>query len=224
MHMAFVSPMAEMLCALLVFAATDVDAKERAASSKASKQHTVSKKARTSQSANRATPVSLHLRSIDLIRRVALVEVAGLDRPPLGNLFTFTDGRDRHFVAMSVRCEELPSGSRQCELDLPAGYERHRLVSLTLHVRGLHSNTVAVEGDEIETAWSKAESEARTHARIPPAVPAAPMDTAPKGPPPKIPKIDDSIEDEARASTTPPVAVHEEPVDESDEPDEPEGP
>lgn len=211
MYMASKGLTAEVLCALLLFAGTDVDA--QASSKKASRADAGSKKVA------KATPIALHLRSIDLLRRLALVEVAGLARPPAGNLFTFVDERDRHFVAMGVRCEDLPSGSRQCELDLPAGYERHRLVSLTLHLHGLHSGTVAVDAEEVEDAWSKAETEAQnTPTRVPAAVPATPMATRPKC---SAANKDEKKEKEVRPpSPSKPSTEEETEEEEEEEPDE----
>jgi hypothetical protein len=102
---------------------------------------------------------SLHLRSIDLARRVALVEVGGVSKPPAPNLYRFTDERDRHYVAMSAQCEPpSPSGVRACELVIPAGYERHRLKSLELHLGGLHSRMIAATPVVVAAAWAAAEA------------------------------------------------------------------
>ncbi len=97
---------------------------------------------------------SLRVRSVDLAKRVVLVEVNGVTRAPAPNLFTFTDERGRHYVAQSAVCDApFPSGTRACELEIPAGYERHPLAQLELHLRGLHSKTVAAPEIEVVSAW-----------------------------------------------------------------------
>jgi hypothetical protein len=102
-------------------------------------------------------PTSLHVRSIDLARRLVLIEVAGLSRAPAANLFTFTDERQRHFIAVNAHCDEpFPSGTRACELEIPPGYEKHRTVSLLLHLHGLHGRGVSAEEAEIASAWEAA--------------------------------------------------------------------
>jgi hypothetical protein len=104
----------------------------------------------------KGTP-TLKLRSIDLARRTVLVEVGGLTKAPLANFFTFTDDRERHFVAVSVRCDEpFPSGVRVCTLEMPPGYERHKLTSLILHLHGLHGRPVQVDPAEVADAWEGA--------------------------------------------------------------------
>jgi hypothetical protein len=101
--------------------------------------------------------VTLKLRSIDLSRRQVLVEVGGLSKPPLANFFTFTDERERHFVSVNVRCDEpFPSGIRACELEIPPGYEKHKLTALVLHVHGLHGKPIAVDPGEVADAWDSA--------------------------------------------------------------------
>jgi hypothetical protein len=100
---------------------------------------------------------AIHLRSIDLARRYVLIELSGVSRPPAPNLFTFTDERDRHFVAMNISCDPpFPSGIRACELAIPDGYERHKLVKLELHLGGLHSRSIEVPSGEIASAWEAA--------------------------------------------------------------------
>jgi hypothetical protein len=183
--------MAEVLCAVLLFGVTPVNANKGAPKRSSPKRAVAVKTARKSRRPpENEKPIEFHLRALDLFRRVAIIELAGLapkDRPPRGNLFTFTDERDRHFVATNVRCEDLSSGDRRCELDLPVGYERHRLVALTLHVHGLHSRTVSVAIGEVEEAWNKAALEAEhAPARVPAAVPATPVtpgSTKPSEPP-----------------------------------------
>jgi hypothetical protein len=100
---------------------------------------------------------AIHLRSLDLARRYALIELSGVSKPPAPNLFTFTDERKRHYVAMGISCDPpFPSGTRACELAIPEGYERHKLVSLELHLGGLHSRTIEVPAGEIASAWEAA--------------------------------------------------------------------
>jgi hypothetical protein len=43
-----------------------------------------------------------------------------------------------------------------CALEIPDGYERHALVSLELHLRGLHSRTIAVPADVVRSVWEAA--------------------------------------------------------------------
>jgi hypothetical protein len=102
-------------------------------------------------------PPSLHVRSIDLPRRYVLIELSGVKRTPAPNLFTFTDERNRHFVALNSACDPpFPSGTRACELQIPDGYQRHRLARLELHLGGLHSRTIAAPVGEISAAWAAA--------------------------------------------------------------------
>ena len=96
--------------------------------------------------------VALHLRALDAQRRRATVELSGVSRAPAPNLFTFTDERDRHFVAVGAHCAEEADGVRVCELEIPAGYEKHPLKTLVLHLHGLHGRTVEVPADEIARA------------------------------------------------------------------------
>jgi hypothetical protein len=104
-------------------------------------------------------PVTLNLRSLDLKRRLALVEIGGMKRPPGPNFFTLTDVRGRRYVAFAARCDEpFPSGARVCELELPDGYERHKLVSVELHLGGLHSPTAQVAPAEVEATWAAAQA------------------------------------------------------------------
>jgi hypothetical protein len=59
---------------------------------------------------------------------------------------------------MLARCQApFPSGARACELDLPPGYERHRLVTVELHLHGLHGRTIEVPPAEVAAAWDAAE-------------------------------------------------------------------
>jgi hypothetical protein len=112
-----------------------------------------------SASAKKNETRALAMRAIDLRRRVAVVEVSGFSRSPAANLFTFTDERGRRFVATTAMCENpVPTGERICVLDLPEGYERHKLTALTLHVGNLHSREIAVPPEEIKKAWQQAEA------------------------------------------------------------------
>ncbi len=109
---------------------------------------------KTAELSLKATP-ALHVRSIDLQKRQVLIEVGGLPKVPPGNLFTFSDERGRHFVAVNVACDEpFPSGTRACELEIPAGYERHKIVGLLLHLHGLHGRPIEAEPVEVARAWS----------------------------------------------------------------------
>src|SRR4051812_32556188 len=87
-------------------------------------------------------PHGLRLRSIDIGHRLVMIEVDGFTKPPPSNYFTMTDDRGRHYVAQTIHCDAAAeSGSRNCELEIPDGYERHPMTSLELHVRGLHGKT-----------------------------------------------------------------------------------
>jgi hypothetical protein len=109
--------------------------------------------AKKSSASGRMAP-SLRVRSVDFARRLVLVEVSGAARVPQPNLFTFTDERGRHYVAQSAQCDPpFPSGTRACQLEIPSGYERHPLTRLELHLRGLHSRTVAAPEEEVASAW-----------------------------------------------------------------------
>ncbi len=100
---------------------------------------------------------ALSVKSIDLAHRAVVVELAGVSKPPSPNLFRFTDERERHFVAMNVACEPpSASGVRVCALEIPGGYQRHRLVAVELHLGGLHSRTIAASQREVAEAWTGA--------------------------------------------------------------------
>ena len=109
-------------------------------------------RAQTPKPAAKKRRIEIHLRSVDAARREAIVEIVGVSRPPAPNLFTFTDVRERHFVAMTIHCDEPDEGKRTCRLELPAGYEKQPLASLVMHVGGLKGRTVAVALEEIEAA------------------------------------------------------------------------
>ena len=122
---------------------------------------------------------ALHLRSIDLVKRYVRVELTGVSRAPAPNLFTFTDERERHYVAMNASCDPpFPSGARVCELEIPQGYERHKLIAVDLHLGGLHSRTIAAPESEVAAAWAAAEA-----ARVEP----SPMPSPSPSPRPKPP-------------------------------------
>ncbi len=111
---------------------------------------------------------TLHVRSIDLIKRQVLVEIAGVAKPPPPNFFTFTDERGRKFVASGIHCEEpFPSGTRVCDLEIPVGYERHRPVSLVSHLRGLHDKPITAEEAELASAWAHAITVAASDGGVP---------------------------------------------------------
>ena len=111
------------------------------------------------QTPKKKAAAAIHVRSIDLGRRYVLIELGGVSRPPQPNLYTFTDERGRHYVAMTASCDPpFPSGIRACELAIPDGYERHKLVKLELHMGGLHSRTIAAPEGEIATAWAAAQA------------------------------------------------------------------
>ena len=100
----------------------------------------------------------LHLRALDLDRRIAMIEVSGIPKAPRANFFTFTDERDRHYVGVASRCQEpFPSGIRACEIEIPAGYEKHRLMRLELHKRALHDTPLEVPASEVKAAWEAAQ-------------------------------------------------------------------
>lgn len=127
---------------------------------------------------------SLHVRSIDLARRRVLVEVTGLNKAPPPNFFTFTDERDRHYIAANSFCDPpFPSGAQVCELEIPDGYQRHKLVSLILHLSALHGPSLDVLAPEIADAWAAAKLIAPPAPAETPAAPiqspAAPVDGGP---------------------------------------------
>lgn len=100
---------------------------------------------------------SLHVRSIDLLRRRVLIEVSGLNKTPPSNFFTFTDDRDHHYIAINSFCDPpFASGTQVCELEIPAGYERHKMVSLILHLGALHGSPLEVQAPEVADAWAAA--------------------------------------------------------------------
>ncbi|HXU71979.1 MAG TPA: hypothetical protein VN947_21750 [Polyangia bacterium] len=103
-------------------------------------------------------PLALHLRSIDLVHRLIMIEVDGLTKAPPSNYFTMTDDRGHHYIAQTIHCDPpFPSGTRACELEIPAGYERHPLTALELHKGGLHGRPIVVEPKEVKAAWGAAE-------------------------------------------------------------------
>lgn|GEM_PF-3439942 len=104
---------------------------------------------------------ALHVRSIDRARRVVTVEVVGgPQKAPAANLFTFTDERSRHFVAVSAQCAEpFAPATRSCALEIPLGYERHRLVSLQLHLGSLKGRLLEAPAAEISAAWDASDGD-----------------------------------------------------------------
>jgi hypothetical protein len=119
----------------------------------------------------------LTLQSIDRAQRLIHVELRGYKKAPAGNLFSMTDDRGRHYIAQTVRCTPA-APNLSCALEIPDGYERHPLVSLELHVRGLHSRTIAVPADVVAAAWqaslSPPDGGAPDAAPAKPAAPATP--------------------------------------------------
>jgi len=102
-------------------------------------------------------PPTLHVRSLDLAQRTVLIEISGLSAAPAANLFTFTDERGRKFVATDCRCQPpFPSGTRACDLEIPDGYQKHRLVSLLLHKGGLHGKEIPADDYEVASVWAAA--------------------------------------------------------------------
>jgi hypothetical protein len=102
--------------------------------------------------------LGIHLRGIDLVHRLILIEVDGLTKAPPSNYFTMTDDRGHHYIAQTIHCDPpFPSGTRACELEIPAGYERHPLADLELHRGGLHGKPIVVEPKEVKAAWLAAE-------------------------------------------------------------------
>jgi hypothetical protein len=100
---------------------------------------------------------AMTLTAIDRGERQIHVALRGFKKAPPGNLFAMTDDRGRHYIAQAVRCkppEDKPlDKALDCALEIPDGYERHPLVSLELHLRGLHSRTIAVPKDVVERVW-----------------------------------------------------------------------
>lgn len=117
-------------------------------------------------------PLALHLRGIDLVHRLILIEVDGLTKAPPSNYFTMTDDRGHHYIAQTIHCDPpFPSGTRACELEIPAGYERHPLAELELHRGGLHGRPIVVEPKEVKASWLAAEQ-----AHAPPTGGSSPTD------------------------------------------------
>jgi hypothetical protein len=103
-------------------------------------------------------PLAVHLRGIDLVHRLIMIEVDGMTKAPPSNYFTMTDDRGHHYIAQTIHCDPpFPSGTRSCELEIPAGYERHPLQGLELHKGGLHGRPILVEPKEVKAAWVAAE-------------------------------------------------------------------
>ncbi|MCU1279205.1 MAG: hypothetical protein JWM53_2751 [bacterium] len=121
--------------------------------------------------------LGIHLRGIDLVHRLLLIEVDGLAKAPPSNYFTMTDDRGHHYIAQTIHCDPpFPSGTRACELEIPAGYERHPLAALELHRGGLHGRPIVVEPKEVKASWLAAEQ-----AHAPPTSESSPPPTADGG-------------------------------------------
>ena len=114
--------------------------------------------AKKKEGATSKQPLGLHLRGIDLVHRLILIEVDGFAKAPPSNYFTMTDDRGHHYIAQTIHCDPpFPSGTRACELEIPEGYERHPLQALELHKGGLHGRPILVEPKEVKAAWVAAE-------------------------------------------------------------------
>jgi hypothetical protein len=113
-------------------------------------------KHKSSSSSSSSSKPTLQLVSIDRAQRLIHVALRGFKKPPAGNLFSMTDDLGRHYIAQTVRCQPPTAPELSCALEIPDGYERHALVSLELHVRGLHSRTIAVPADVVSDAWQAA--------------------------------------------------------------------
>jgi hypothetical protein len=99
---------------------------------------------------------ALHVRAVDLGKRTITVELIGFAKPPAANLFSLTDERDRHVVAQTIACEEPVDGVRSCALEIPAGYERHRIVDVLVRVGGLKGRPLHAPASEVQAAWEAA--------------------------------------------------------------------
>jgi hypothetical protein len=94
---------------------------------------------------------ALHVRSVDLAQRRVVVEIThGQKKAPQANFFTFVDERGRRFVAQAARCAEPAEDVRSCELELPAGYERHKLKTLSMHIGSLKGREISAPEDELD--------------------------------------------------------------------------
>lgn len=104
-------------------------------------------------------PRSIKIRGVDIKKRVLFVELTGFSSPPAANLFTMTDSRDRHYVAAAIRCAEPAkvNGPRNCELEIPSGYEKNRITDLLVHQGGLHGKPLKANTSEVQAAWDAAE-------------------------------------------------------------------
>jgi hypothetical protein len=100
----------------------------------------------------------LRLVSFDLAARQINVEIQGRGKPPPSNYFSITDDRGRHFVAQGIHCEPPAKAVRACALEIPSGYERHPIVAIELHLRGLHGRTIGIRGEEVSAAYAAAQA------------------------------------------------------------------
>lgn len=129
-------------------------------------------------------PRTLKVRSIDRVGLKILVELTGIKQAPKPNFFVFTDERKRRYIATQTHCDPpLPSGTLVCELDIPPGYERHRLVGVGLHLRSLEGPLLEAPAGQVEAAWAAAASQEPVrrhfHAEAPPAPAQIPDGGAP---------------------------------------------
>ena len=49
--------------------------------------------------------LAIHLRGVDLVHRLILIEVDGMAKAPPSNYFTMTDDRGHHYVAQTIHCD-----------------------------------------------------------------------------------------------------------------------
>ena len=105
----------------------------------------------------------MHLRGIDLVHRLILIEVDGMPKAPPSNYFTMTDDRGHHYIAQTIHCDPpFPSGTRACELEIPAGYERHPLQGArAAQGRACTGGRSWSMPKEVKAAWVAAEAGAR---------------------------------------------------------------
>ncbi len=128
------------------------------------------KKSKTKTTAAKSSgAVKLAIKELDLQKEQLIVTLANVSRPPAPNLYRLTDERDRHYIAIDSACEEPDSaGARICRLTLPAGYGRHRLKTVELHIGGLHGRLVSVDPKEVAAAWDDAITRATMGIPAPP--------------------------------------------------------
>jgi hypothetical protein len=98
-------------------------------------------------------PHTLAVRGVEPRKRIVHLELDGWKHPPSPHLFTLVDERGRRFVGVSLWCETAERGPRRCELELPEGYERHRLVGVGVHLGKLSGPLVQAPAEEVRAAW-----------------------------------------------------------------------